>query len=464
MYNTRSKKYESNSSKTILVNFDIWKKGDAMDNAKVNLLFDGRIIAEFLKTKKKHPSGLFFVSLNLLKTFLDDARFNVSLCLFDRKRIWCIRRFFSAEKLKIIIIQDKTVFVKNIDSHKQNIQTSKNMFKKLLYCLKLLKNLLRLAGYEWFKTNISKLKDFNAFLSPGYEILEEVRKHPHIRRFILIHDVIPFLNLSCYEGHPFNDFFLHAVFKKLDYDYYFFVSENSKKDFIRYACGRVDEKKMQVTYIASANNFVPQYDKEKLALVLKKYSVDFNQKRKYIFSFCSLEPRKNIVFTVRCFVKFIQKNNIADLYFFLGGAAWKNYHDIYKKEINSISDEHESKIIHLGYVDDEDVNVLYSNSLFFAYISKYEGFGMPPLEAMQAGTPVITSNNSSLPEVVGDAAIMIDCESEDQCVKAFETLYYNENLRKDYIKKGIERAELFTWKKTVDKMSEVILLSVINQE
>jgi glycosyltransferase involved in cell wall biosynthesis len=108
-------------------------------------------------------------------------------------------------------------------------------------------------------------------------------------------------------------------------------------------------------------------------------------------------------------------------------------------------------------VDDADVNVLYSNSLFFAYISKYEGFGMPPLEAMQAGTPVITSNNSSLPEVVGDAAIMIDCESEEQCVKAFETLYYNENLREDYIKKGIERAKLFTWKKTVGKMSEAII-------
>jgi glycosyltransferase involved in cell wall biosynthesis len=263
--------------------------------------------------------------------------------------------------------------------------------------------------------------------------------------------------LNCYDNHSFNNFFLHEIFKKLDYDYYFFVSENSKHDFIRYASGRADEKKMLVTYIASSNNFVPLYDKGKLSFVLKKYKAGFDQEPKYIFSFCSLEPRKNLIFTIKCFIKFIQKNNITDLYFLLGGAAWESYKDRYKNEINSINDEYKNKIIHLGYVDDGDVNILYSNSLFFAYISKYEGFGMPPLEAMQSGTPVITSNNSSLPEVAGDAAIMIDCESEEQCITAFETLYYNEDLRKGYIKKGLERAKLFTWKKTVDKMSEVIL-------
>jgi glycosyltransferase involved in cell wall biosynthesis len=427
---------------------------------KINLLFDVRIIGDFLKSKKLNPSGLFFVSLNLLKTFLHDARYNVSFYTFDREQIRYIKRFFSAEKLKIITIQDKATFIKNINVHKENKQTSRNMFKKLLCCLKIFKNLLRLAEYKYINTNKFILKNFNAFLSPAYEILEEIRKYPHIRRFILIHDVIPFLDLSCYEKKQFNGFFLNNVFKKLDYDYYFFVSENSKRDFIRYASGRVDEKRMLVTYIASANNFVPLYDKEKLSVVLEKYKIDFNHKNKYIFSFCSLEPRKNLVFTVKCFVKFIQKSNISDLYFFLGGAAWPGYDDVYKKEIDNMDDHCKGKIVHLGYVDDEDVNILYSNSLFFAFISKYEGFGMPPLEAMQSGTPVITSNNSSLPEVVGDAAIMIDCESEEQCIKAFETFYYNEDLRKAYVKKGIERAKLFTWKKTVDKMSEVIISQI----
>jgi glycosyltransferase involved in cell wall biosynthesis len=426
-------------------------------DTKINLLFDGRIIADFLRSKKTYPSGVFFVSLNLLETFLDDERYNVSLYISDRKRIGRVKRFFSPGKLKIVFFQDRSLFIKNIRRHKQIIQASRNILKKTLFCLKILKNLLRLAWYGYYPYS-KTLKEFNVFLSPAYGIPEEVGKYPHIRRFIVIHDLIPFLGLSCYAGKQFHDdHFINEIFKNLDYDGYFFVSENSRQDFIRYASGRVDEKKTMVTYIAVSHDFVPLRGRGKLTLVLEKYRAGFDLKNKYIFSICSLEPRKNLIFTINCFIKFIQKNNILDLYFILGGAAWDNYKDIYLNETNSIGGEYKNKIIHLGYVDDADVNILYSNSLFFAFLSKYEGFGMPPLEAMQAGTPVISSNNSSLPEVVGDAAIMIDCESEEQCIKAFETLYYDEKLREDYIKKGIERAKLFTWKKTVDKMTEAII-------
>jgi glycosyltransferase involved in cell wall biosynthesis len=131
-----------------------------------------------------------------------------------------------------------------------------------------------------------------------------------------------------------------------------------------------------------------------------------------------------------------------------------------EKEIDSAG-QWKSKIVRLGYVADRDVNILYSNSLFFTYISQYEGFGMPPLEAMQSGTPVITSNNSSLPEVVGEAAIKIDCADEKACLKAFEDLYFKENLRKKYITKGLQRAKLFSWDKTARKIIGVIKEKVI---
>jgi glycosyltransferase involved in cell wall biosynthesis len=429
---------------------------------KINLLFDGTVIVGSLMSKTSSRSGIFFASLNILKTFLDDTRYNITLCIFkdDYSKARRITRFLH-QKIKIIAIYNEDAPIRNIAVHKHTIRTSRNIVKKALCYLKIVKNLFRLTYYKYFNNNGCILKNFNGFLFPSYErMLEEIGKYPHIKRFILIHDVIPFLDLSCYKSDQFGNLPIYNIFKKPGDDYYFFVSENSKRDFIRYASGRVDEKRMLVTYPASANNFFPFYDREKLSVVLKKYRIAFNHNNKYIFSFCSLEPRKNLIFTIKCFVKFMQKNNISDLYFFLGGAAWDNYEDLYTKEINNISDEYKNKIMHLGYVDDEDVNILYSNSLFFAYISKYEGFGTPPLEAMLAGTPVITSNNSSLPEVVGDAAIMIDCENEEQCIKAFETFYYNEDLRKTYVKKGIERAKLFTWKKTVDKMSEVIISQI----
>ena len=216
---------------------------------------------------------------------------------------------------------------------------------------------------------------------------------------------------------------------------------------------------MMVIYHASSQEFNPNYDRTKLTETLIKYHVRHKDDNKYIFSFCTLEPRKNLIFTVRCFIEFIKKHHINDLYFYIGGAQWENFIGLLKEQINDF-DEYRDKIVRLGYVDDEDVNTLYSNSLFFTYLSQYEGFGVPPLEAMQAGTPVITSNNSSLPEVVGDAAITIDYDSEEQCIKAFEDLYFNEDLRKSYIEKGLERGKLFSWEKTVNKMTEIILKAV----
>lgn len=120
-------------------------------------------------------------------------------------------------------------------------------------------------------------------------------------------------------------------------------------------------------------------------------------------------------------------------------------------------------IITLGFIDDEDVNILYSNSLFFTFISLYEGFGMPPLEAMQAGVPVICANNSSLPEVVGDAAIMVNAENEKEIIEAFSKFYFNEELRNEYVEKGLARAKLFSWDKTVKIMTDK-MIGVLSEE
>jgi glycosyltransferase involved in cell wall biosynthesis len=220
---------------------------------------------------------------------------------------------------------------------------------------------------------------------------------------------------------------------------------------------KLDESKTFVIPHAASQVFSPIYDKQALYKVLEKYSVNQQADDGYIFSFCSTDPRKNLIFTIRCFLEFIKKHNIDTMYFYLGGGEYPQYIEQFEQELSEFAD-YSSKIIRLGYVDDEDVNILYSNSLFFVYLSQYEGFGVPPLEAMQAGTPVITSNNSSLPEVVGDAAITITYNDEEACIKAFEALYFDENLRKEYISKGLERAKLFSWEKTFKLMSEKICM------
>jgi glycosyltransferase involved in cell wall biosynthesis len=114
----------------------------------------------------------------------------------------------------------------------------------------------------------------------------------------------------------------------------------------------------------------------------------------------------------------------------------------------------------IGYVDDEDVPALYSGAEWFVYTSQYEGFGLPPLEAMSCSCPVITSNSSSLPEVVGDAGVMIDYDSDEQHIRAYENYYFNPQLRAEYSEKGLARAKLFSWKKCTDLMVDTMKKSL----
>lgn len=164
---------------------------------------------------------------------------------------------------------------------------------------------------------------------------------------------------------------------------------------------------------------------------------------------CTIEPRKNLLFAIKNFLKFIDKNNINDFIFVLGGGHWDAFLSQFKEEVGNI-EKYKDKIVRIGYVDDEDLSALYSDAFCFVYPSLYEGFGLPPLEAMKCGAPVITSDVSSLPEVVGDDAIKINPKDDVALQNAYKKLYENEELRIDLANRGLKRAELFSWKKTAD--------------
>ena len=106
----------------------------------------------------------------------------------------------------------------------------------------------------------------------------------------------------------------------------------------------------------------------------------------------------------------------------------------------------ESKIRLLGYVDDDDLPKLYSNALFFIFPSKYEGFGLPVLEAMACGCPTITSNTSSLPEVIGETGIQVNPNNDEEMVQAYERMYFDNIYRALCSERGLERAKMFSWK------------------
>jgi glycosyltransferase involved in cell wall biosynthesis len=124
---------------------------------------------------------------------------------------------------------------------------------------------------------------------------------------------------------------------------------------------------------------------------------------------------------------------------------------------NKLTRKIRKRIIFTGYIDEIDIPFLYNGASCFCCMSLYEGFGLPPLEAMQSGIPVITSNTSSIPEVVGDAGIMLDPYDAEGLAEAFMNVISNENLRNEMIVKGLEQAKKFSWDRCVDLIVEKMI-------
>jgi len=417
--------------------------------SKINICFDIKIFIDaFIATT--HRTGIYFVAWNVLQIMQKNKNFHIMLtytCEYensvDLKKVK-ETSFFSQFKFVCAGLGlSETLTQQKIEQHGKN-----KKYIKMLY------NYLRLAKLkikEKIYYNEKKFKDTHIYLSPYYVIPKKILKQWHIKKIYILYDTIPLI-LPEYSMNLTTNTIINTFDKDI---YSFCISQSCKDDFLKYCGDKLDANKMFVTHIATNQYYVPNYDKQELVKILKKYSVEHNSNDKYLFSLCSLEPRKNLPFTIVCFFKFIKKHNIQDLYFYLGGEVIKSFELVMRKTVEEAG-EFRHKVKLLGYVDDVDINILYSNSLFFTYLSQYEGFGMPPLEAMQAGTPVITSNNSSLPEVVGDAAISLTYNDEETVIRAFENFYFNENLRKEYIARGLERVKMFSWEKCVGKMIQIV--------
>jgi glycosyltransferase involved in cell wall biosynthesis len=128
-----------------------------------------------------------------------------------------------------------------------------------------------------------------------------------------------------------------------------------------------------------------------------------------------------------------------------GFKGWEN------KEIMQIIEKNKEFITYLGYISDEELAAVYNKASCFVYPSFYEGFGLPPLEAMACGTPVVCSNVSSLPEVGGDAVVYCDPYSVEDIKNKIELVLLDEGLQKELSLKGLEQAQKFTWEKSAQE-------------
>lgn len=301
----------------------------------------------------------------------------------------------------------------------------------------------------------NKIKRFNAFLSIKYQAPKRIMCAKQIQKIIIIHDVIEYKYPEYFKlkFQKLRKSWLRKLVETANNDELFLTnSEQTKRDFLECRPDILAEN-VQVVYHACALHFRPCSERSKLEDVRQKYNIP--KGKRYLFSLCAIEPRKNLVRIVKTFIQFVKKNNISDMVMVLGGKAWNSFAKEFENSVGNMADFYQY-VIRIGYVDDEDLPILYSGAEWFVYTSQYEGFGVPPLEAMSCGCPVIVSNSSSLPEVVGDAGLLIDWDSDEQHIRAYEDYYFDDNKRKLYADKGLKRASQFSWSKMTDTLIECI--------
>lgn len=220
------------------------------------------------------------------------------------------------------------------------------------------------------------------------------------------------------------------------------VSEYSRQDLLR--TYKLPPEKVAVTYNGIESHFTTQAESNEAEDVRQRFGIS----RDYLLAVGSLQPRKNLIRLIRAYAKLRSENeNFTPQLVIVGRKLWLA--DGIFAEVRKQTWAHD--VILTGYASDQDLPKLYRQATAFVYPSLFEGFGLPPVEAMACGTPVVTSNVSSLPEVTGEAALLIDPLDQSAIESALLEIMNDQSLRAQLREQGIEQAKKFTWRATAEK-------------
>jgi glycosyltransferase involved in cell wall biosynthesis len=206
----------------------------------------------------------------------------------------------------------------------------------------------------------------------------------------------------------------------------------------------VSENRITLVYPGVDESLAPVDDPAVLAGMRARYRLP----ERYLLFMGTLQPRKNIARIVQGYARWRAAQSEPDVALVLAGQQGWLYDPRWTEGVDGV--------ILPGYVDDDDVAALYSGALALVFPTLHEGFGFPVLESMRCGTPVITSNTSSLPEVAGDAALLVNARDVDAIAGAIERLVADEALRKDLIVRGHRQVQRFTWRRTAEQTLHVL--------
>ena len=263
----------------------------------------------------------------------------------------------------------------------------------------------------------------------------------------VVHDLIPLYMPELFTKEHKQRFRFFTNLCRRQADAVIAVSNATKKDVLRYM--KFPEDKVTVIYEGANPKFNAERDPAGIERTMKKYHVE----GPYILCLSTVEPRKNMLRTIQAYEQCVKEEQIPYKLLIVGGSGWKNgaVYD-YVRE-HDLTDQ----VIFTGYVSDEEVKYIYSNATLFIYVSLCEGFGIPVVEAMQSGVPVITSNVSSMPEAAGDACALVDPYQTEEIKEAMLRILSSRELQEEMRQKGLGQAAKFSWKKCAGQVWEYML-------
>lgn len=417
----------------------------------MKLIFDISVLAWSVKNPKA-KTGIFRVIENHLKHLAKDPQVDLYLSSVNGH----VTDFFEYVKISNIgLSKDKLLVPKDYSLAKDRFFVLYNWlsdkfelfhsWNHLNFLVKFLEPIVRFLfqkiGLKSYLNPIPKSHLTNEFVfhSP-YLPIPKFISETNLKKVISIYDVISIKFPEFFQGN--RDRVVIQNIRNLDSETSIItISENSKIDIAKEA-NLFDPNRIFVVPLAAETIFF-KTDGTVTEKVVRKYGLVAD---KYILSVGTIEPRKNLKMSLRAFLEISRKGIDPELkYAVLGGKGWGDGFEDIEREFPDCFKE---RIRFLGFVSDEDLSFVYSGALFFVYLSLYEGFGLPPLEAMKCGLPVLVSNTSSLPEVVGNAGILVDPRDQDRIQIEMQNLISNQELRESLSVKSLQRAKSFSWEES----------------
>lgn len=282
---------------------------------------------------------------------------------------------------------------------------------------------------------LDKLLDIDIFFAPHINFISF---GSNCKKILTIHDLSYLRYPNCFSLRKnFWHHFLNVKKMVKQFDHIVAISENTKNDIIELL--GVPERKIEVIYSGLSKEYCPVKGEDKeMEKVRQKYDLP----EAFLFYLGTIEPRKNVLAIIKAFETYLDESGNRKLNLVLAGAnGWQN-RDIFK--YLSIS-KYQYRIKYLGYIEATEKKYFYNLTKAFIFPSLYEGFGFPPLEAMACGTPVLTSNISSLPEVVSEAALLVDPTNIAEISEGISQILDNNDLRQDLVIKGLHQSRKFSW-------------------